>query len=357
VRIGIGLLVAVLAVGATHAALGGGMTATPAPLLTFVPPGGGICAVWPDGSHGRRLTPPWRLSDVSWSPDGRHVAFVRATSAGNMPSKVSVADARGRIRWRFGAGHAFSPLWAPDGQHIAFLFWWAHSAGLVVARPEGSDLHRVADSGWPPHSGPHNPAWSADGQRIAFDYDDSIYSVRIDGSDRQLLLANAALPAYSPDGTKLAYVSRTGPGVFVANTDGSHPHEVSSRTIRWDGWAPSWSPDGSLLAFAALASPEVVVAKADGSGERVIADLGARWVRSAPQWSPDGALVAFTQAPAEYRPFRSSIVVARADGRGWRIIVKNRRPGGISTRLPGGQSLPCPRRSVLRVDGTDPSTI
>jgi Tol biopolymer transport system component len=271
---------------------------------------------------------------------------------GKQPSKVSVADARGRIRWRFGAGHAFSPLWAPDGQHIAFLFWWAHSAGLVVARPDGSDLHGVADSGWPPHSGPANPAWSPDGQRIAFDFDENIYSVRIDGSaPRELLVLNAALPAYSPDGTKLAYAVRTGPGVFVANADGSDPHEVSSRALRWDGWPPTWSPDGKLLAFAALGSPEVVVAETDGSGERVIADLGARWVRSAPQWSPDGALVAFTQAPAEYRPFRSSIVVARADGRGWRIIVKNRRSRrdlhSLAWRpvapLPAAKRAPCRR--------------
>lgn len=325
-RIGVALLLTAFAVAVTQAAaLGGDVRARQSQaLLTFVPPGGGICAVRADGSHGLRLTPPWRLFDAAWSPDGRYVAFVRATAAENMPSNVSVADARGRIRWRFGAGHAFSPLWAPDGQHIAFLFTWAHSSGLVVARTDGTDLRGVSDSGWPPHSGPNHPAWNPDGQRIAFDYDESIYSVRIDGGDRQLLVANAALPAYSPDGSKLVYAARTRPGVFVANADGSDPHEVSSRGLRWDGWAPAWSPDGNLLAFAAIASPEVVVAKADGSGERVIADLGSRWVRSAPQWSPDGALVALTQSPAEYRPFRSSIVVARADGSGWRVIVKNR---------------------------------
>jgi Tol biopolymer transport system component len=267
-----------------------------------------------------------------------------------MPSKVSVADARGRVHWRFGAGHAYSPLWAADGQHIAFLYWWAHSAGLVVARPDGSDPHGVADSGWPPHSGPAKPTWGPDGQRIAFDFDEDIYSVRIDGSaPRELLVRNAALPAYSPDGGKLAYAARNRPGVFVANADGSDPHEVSSRTLRWDGWAPSWSPDGKHLAFADITSPEIVVANADGSGERVIADLGSRWVRSALQWSPDGALIAFVQIPAVYRPYRSSIAVARADGSGWRVVVKNRhsrrdlhslswRPG---VPLPPKKRVPC----------------
>lgn len=352
-RIRLGLLLTALAVGVTQAALGRDVAATQAPaLLTFAAPEGGICAVRADGSDQRRLTPPWRLADIAWSPDGRYAAFVRATAARNVPSNVSVADARGRIRWRFGAGHAFSPLWSPNGQHIAFLYAWARGAGLVVARPDGSDLHGVSNSGWPPHSGPNNPAWSADGQRIAFDYDESIHSVRIDGSDRQVLVANAALPAYSPDRTKLAYAGRSGSGVFVANADGSNPHRVSTRAIRWDGWAPSWSPDGKSLAFAAIATSEVVVAEADGSGERLIADLGSRWVRSAPQWSPDGALVAFIQAPAEYRPFRSSIVVAKADGSGWRIIVKNRHSRrdlhSLAWRpalpLPVSKRVPCRRR-------------
>ena len=353
-RIRLGLLLTALAIGLAQSASGRDVAASQ-PLLTFAAPGGGICAVRADGSHERRLTRPWRLFDVAWSPDGSYVAFVRSTGSENIPSKVSVADARGRIRWRFGNGNASSPLWAPDGRHIAYLWWQAHSRGLAVARPDGSDLHGLSDSGWPPHSGPYHPAWSADGQRIAFDYDGSVYSVGIDGSvPRVLLVANAGQPAYSPDGTKLAYVSYDpgNPGVFVANADGTDPHAVSSRKLRSDGWGVSWSPDGRLLAFADVASPEVVVAKADGSGERLIADLGSRWARSGPLWSPDGALVAFIQAPAEYRPFRSSIVVARADGSGWQIVVRDRhsrrdlhslawRPAAA---LPATRRVSCPRR-------------
>jgi Tol biopolymer transport system component len=205
----------------------------------------------------------------------------------------------------------------------------------------------LSDSGWPPHNGPIHPAWNADGQRIAFDYDDSIYSVRIDGSDRQLLVANAGHPAYSPDGTKLAYVSyaRGNLGVFVANADGTDPHAVSSRGLRQDGWGLSWSPDGRLLALADLGSPEVLVANADGSGVRLIADLGSRWARSAPLWSPDGALVAFTQVPAEYRPFRSSIVVARTDGSGWSVIVKDRHSRRDHHSLAWRPAVPLPPKN------------
>jgi Tol biopolymer transport system component len=367
VRIGVALLLTAVAVAVTQAAAGNDARATqPQALLTFALPSGGICAVRADGSRGVRLTPRWRLGGVTWAPNGRYVAFVRPTASERTPSNISVADARGRIRWRFGSRRIgfgtrrlHSPLWAPDGRHIAYL---AYSAGsgygiwLSVARRDGSNDHDVGgDLGFP--GGPDHPSWSPDGQRIAFDggyQSHKIYSVRVDGSDRRMLVADAVRPAYSPDGTKLAYVG-DGPankGVFVANADGSDPRRVSSRAVGFNGYGPSWSPDGKGLLFASFASPEVVVARADGSGERVIADLGSRWLRSAPQWSPDGKLIAVVQG-AEHE-FRSSIVVARADGSGWRVIVRNRdsrrdphsfalawRP---AVPLPATKRVPCPRR-------------
>jgi Tol biopolymer transport system component len=368
VRIGIALLLTSFAVAGTQAALGRDVRAgQPQALLTFALPSGGICAVRADGSRGLRLTPRWRLSGVTWAPNGRYVAFVRATASSRTPSKISVADARGRIRWRFNSGRIDAPrgsidapLWAPDGRYIAYVTTSLSGYGswLVVARPTGSELHMLLDNGTPGW-GLRDPAWSPDGQRIAFVHSMNrfnVYSVRFDGSNRQLLAENAVRPAYSPDGTKLAYAgSGAGNGgVFVANADGSDPQRVSSRVVEFNGHGPSWSPDGKRLVFASFTSPEVVVASADGSGERVIADLGSRWVWSAPQWSPDGKLVAFVQKESEdsARPFRSSIVVARTDGRGWRVIVRDRHATrdlhSLAWRravpLPTARRAPCPRR-------------
>jgi Tol biopolymer transport system component len=174
----------------------------------------------------------------------------------------------------------------------------------------------------------------------------NIYSVRIDGSDRKLLVENATRPAYSPDGTKLAYrgYGVGNEGVFVANADGSDPYSVSSRIVGSDG--PSWSPDGNRLAF--VSRGDIVVARADGSGERVIAAFGSRSDQSAMRWSPDGRLVAFVHR-AIYRPFRSSIVVARADGSGLHVIGKSRRSVRAlhslawrpAARLPAAARVPC----------------
>jgi Tol biopolymer transport system component len=117
--------------------------------------------------------------------------------------RVGTVLVRGRIRWRFGVGSVYngSPVWSPDGRHIAYLAAWAHSWSLQVARPDGSDDHGISgDLGWP-GSGPAHPVWRPDGRRVAFDGGDDIshpqgiFSVRVDGSDRQMLVAHAAQPA------------------------------------------------------------------------------------------------------------------------------------------------------------------
>lgn len=235
-------------------------------------------------------------------------------------SKLVVADARGRVRWMFGAGSTDGrPLWSPDGSHIAYFAGWAHIFGISIARPDGSDDHEVASSpAWPTY-GPADPAWTADGQRLAFDDGDgvdgiSIFSVAVGGGDRRELVADATQPAFSPDGSKLAYVGRA--GVVVAAVDGAAPQVLSSSP---QAIAPAWSPDGSLVAFDDGSS--VVVARPDGSGARVIGSGAA----SFPAWSPDGKLIAFLalQRTNQGTIVSSSIVVAAVDGSGQRTVVRH----------------------------------
>src|SRR5262249_36351952 len=188
-----------------------------------------------------------------------------------------------------------TPLWSPDGAHIAYFAAWAHSYSLNVAAKDGSHDGTVAPDGGFGSYGPGVPSWSADAQRLAFEDGSDvlhppqgIFSSRADGSDRRLLVPHAVEPAYSPDGTKLAYVALRdfqSAGVYVSNADGSDARLVFAGPATW----PEWSPNSEQIAYGGPAGSALLVSNADGSDERVVSRGGpARIGYSPPRWSPGG---------------------------------------------------------------------
>jgi len=124
-----------------------------------------------------------------------------------------------------------------------------------------------------------------------------LYIVDYDGYNPRRITVNNSLnilPAWSPDGRALAYVSyRQGaPSVYVA-----HIYEGRSDNItknEGQSFAPSFSPDGKRIAYSSTRSggSEIWVASADGSGaHRVTSSAG---INTAPTWSPTGQEIAFT---------------------------------------------------------------
>jgi Tol biopolymer transport system component len=98
-----------------------------------------------------------------------------------------------------------------------------------------------------------------DHAQLAFVSDDRIWSSRADGSERRLLVAptrpreSLADPVWSPDGTKLAYVSAVGESaarLMVLDMTGAHT--VTPLRSGVIDVSPAWSPDGTALAFARL---------------------------------------------------------------------------------------------------------
>ena len=124
-----------------------------------------------------------------------------------------------------------------------------------------------------------------------------IYIVDYDGFNPRRVTVNGSLnilPAWSPDGQKLAYTSyrQVTPGIFVASI-------FEMKNVRLTGpqsqaFAPSWSPDGKRVAYASNAggNMEIFVAGSEGGEARKITSSSAS--EAAPCWSPTGNEIAFT---------------------------------------------------------------
>ena len=97
-------------------------------------------------------------------------------------------------------------------------------------------------------------------------------------------------PSWSPDGSRLAYVSFEGrkPSVYVQNV-GNGQRTLLTRASGNQS-APSWSPDGSRIVFASSQSggTQLYVAGADGSNAKRLTSSGA--IDTAPNWAPDGRI-------------------------------------------------------------------
>src|SRR6266540_95365 len=124
------------------------------------------------------------------------------------------------------------------------------------------------------------PAWSRDGAKIALHTDRDgnyeIYVMNADGSGQANLTHEARTddlgPAWSPDGTKIAFAGEG--DIYVINPDGSGQTNLT-RTLRSDDFEPAWSPDGTKIAFAGnLDTTAPLLALIARSPQRVLRQKG-----------------------------------------------------------------------------------
>lgn len=170
----------------------------------------------------------------------------------------------------------------------------ADSSGVTPLSPDGLD-----DTA---------PTWSPDGQKIAFvsrrDGNREIYVMDADGQSVINVTRHPAddwTPAWSPDGTRLAFSSIRSGGweIYVLDTTCFSAPETCPDTLTQitnDGngnISPVWSPDGSRFAFNSKRTGnwDIYTMNPDGSDVRQITTHPENDL--APAWSPDGSQIAF----------------------------------------------------------------
>jgi hypothetical protein len=260
-----------------------------------------------------------------------------------------------------GTAGAWDAAPSPDGSTIAFTCTTGQSTGICVANRDGSGSRLLPGFGQLTGLRADQPAWSPDGERIAFRgwamggdvgifNPGDIWVMDADGTNRRKLTAATAgaesfqAPTWSPrlpDGTqRLAFVreSRGAEGYHVAHletmrADGSDRRPITTAGSQMDA-DPTWSPDGGTVAFVrtgGTASGDLWLVSAGGGSERPLMSVTIEpaGAQRSPAWSPDGGSIAFAsnhEVIANYHAWQ--IYTVRVDGSGLERRTSDRAEKG-----------------------------
>jgi Tol biopolymer transport system component len=224
-----------------------------------------------------------------------------------------------------------APAWSADGKKIVFSgggrkAYDSYRADIFVMNANGSDKTRITDERKLP--GPRKddltPSFSPSGRQIVFvrngvnshgDYTNrDIYRIRADGTNltRLVDMPNyeyyyACCPAWSPDGSRIAFHSQLDISDFRTETIKPDGSGRSTLTYR-EGFAPDWSPDGSQVVFSGAG--DIIKIDANGAGEKQLTTGQA--YDSYPAFSPGGGKIVYSSdSDGDY-----DLYIKNADGTG-----------------------------------------
>jgi Tol biopolymer transport system component len=251
------------------------------------------------------------------------------------------------------------PAWSPDGQRLAFASARDGNWEIYLFNVETNGVRRLTNS---PTAVDEQPAWSPDGTQIAWTRTEGIaidiWLASVNGKNARPLSTATGEdrdPAWTPGGAVAFSSDRGGSGFDLWSADATTGTATPLVQLPGDESDPAFAADGSGLAFTHTESgnTDVYAATASGASPQRLTTLAG--TDAQPAWSPNAQSLAFVSA----RKGGRKIWVMSRDGAGQRALPSSRAGDGHPSwaRAAVSRVLPLPDELLPDLDQRAPAAL
>lgn len=225
------------------------------------------------------------------------IAFI-STSSGNKEVYTCDFDGRNPVKVTDSKSITLSPSWSQDGKWIAYTSYENGKPDLFIKRLNSRKSSVLSFKGMN-----ITPSWIPGSKDLAaslsFSGDQGIYRLTRGGKIIKRLTRKWSewgidiSPTFSPDGKKMAFVSkRSGPPqIYIKDLNTGHVRRLTYKG-RYNT-SPSWSPNGDMIAYSGSVEGQHQIFKIGLDGSEPVQLTEKAGDNEEPSWSPDGNMITF----------------------------------------------------------------
>ena len=243
---------------------------------------GSVTARAPLAHDLREIGIPRSLGSVAWSADGREIVYSAGPDVSRSLWRMTLSPDSAPERLSVAGDGAYNPTISPRGSRLVFSrslartnIWSLELDGVGRAKGQAVAAFR---STW----GEQCPAFSQDGTKVAFESRRSgssqVWVCRSNGSDcsqvTKFVGRHAGSPAWSPNGQWIAFdgAETKGSGIYVVRPDGGELKRLA------DGVTPRWSRDGKWIYYSRSRPQQLYRVARTGGDPEAVSGTADGWV-------------------------------------------------------------------------------